>query len=589
LTAEFLFGRHSSRAALFAGAAAAFVVGVDLLRAIRPAVLLDPEPSWMPYRYLLWLGVASATAAAGVLAAAAVVFARGWPPTDAPLPSLPFGRRSLVAIAVLAVVAGAALRFVALERLPDSLWIDDVSLIPAALTLEGGVDDFADSVRPHPFGVPKPFGAVGVLYLELYRLSLDLFGVTVFGVRFLFALAGVLSLLTGTLLGRSLLPKGGGTLAALILAGLRWQLILSRWSYAVVIVPLVDVATLLLLRARRRDSAASALLAGATVGLAAHVYLSSWIAAAALFAFAAWPSGESGRVRTRVPALFVAGFLFAVAPLFVFREGRTAPYFARTSDHNVRLEIERTRSAMPPFAAAADAIAAPWLLSDPTSRHDLPGRSRLGLLGVPLALSLLRALLRPRDELSALLLAHGAAALAANVSGGQADLPNGMRFAYLIGPTAVAIAGGFLAILELARSRRALALALVGLAAVSSAWGARDALVDWAEGRATFDGFGGGDTLLARAAARWDRFGSVELDTALAHYRLTVEGVRRYRLDPSRETEDGRRETPKRESREFRVVAPGTGTRNGERLVERVGDAWGREWGWIYGRRVEDF
>jgi dolichyl-phosphate-mannose-protein mannosyltransferase len=581
-----VFSRHVSRAATLFGSAISFVVGVDLVRAIRPALLLDPEPSWAIVRFLLWIGVASAAASAGVLGATTLILWSRVDVSHAPLQPLPFGRRTLAAIAVTAVLLGGALRFVALERLPASLWIDDVSLIPAALALEGSPKDFADSVRPHPFGVAKPFGAVGVLYLEIDRLALHLFGVTVFGVRFPFAFAGLLSLVTGALLGRALLPKGGGTLVALILAGLRWHLILSRWSYAIVIAPLVDVATLLLLRARRRRSDPSALLAGVTAGLAAHVYLSAWIAAAALLAFAAWPSGESRTPRIRVPLLFTAGFLIAVLPLFVFREGRTASYFARTADHNLRLEIERTRSWMPPFAAAADAMAAPWFLSDPIARHDLAGRSRLGLLGIPLALGLLRALLLPREDLSALLLAHAGAAVAANVTGGQADLPNGMRFAYLMSVTAVAIAAGLLSLLRLARPpRRVLALSLVGIAIVSSGLGARDALVTWAQGRAAFDGFGGEDTLLGRAACRWASYGRVELDPRVGHYELTIEGVRRYRLDPDRNTGSSLATGfDARNGRRFRIVPPGSPRREDERLVERIADAWGRQWGWVYGR-----
>jgi hypothetical protein len=49
-----------------------------------------------------------------------------------------------------------------------------------------------------------------VLYLELFRVSLRELGTTILGVRFLSAAAGALSLLTAVLLGRALLPGGGG-------------------------------------------------------------------------------------------------------------------------------------------------------------------------------------------------------------------------------------------------------------------------------------------------------------------------------------------------------------------------------------------
>jgi hypothetical protein len=137
-----------------------------------------------------------------------------------------------------------------------------------------------------------------------------------------------------------------------------------------------------------------------------------------------------------------------------------------------------------------------------------------------------------------------------------------------------------------ASRRQSAAIALTGVLAVASFAGARDAIVRWAGSRTTFDDFWGQDTLLSRAAARWDLYGAVDLDLSLGQNPLTMKGARRYRLDPWREPSAVSR-APKGESgRKFRIVAPGTPAGAGERLVERVGDAWGREWGWIYGRRI---
>ncbi len=132
--------------------------------------------------------------------------------------------------------------------------------------------------------------------------------------------------------------------------------------------------------------------------------------------------------------------------------------------------MERTRSVMPPIAAAADTFAAPWFLADPTPRHDLPGRRRLPWpLGVAVAIAFARAFLRPRDAVAGLLLAHGAAVLLAVVAGGQADHPNGSRFAYLASLAAVAAAAGVLWLVGLfpPARRRAAALAAVGILAIA--------------------------------------------------------------------------------------------------------------------------
>lgn len=578
-----------ARAAVIVGALAGFVAVVDLVRLTRFALLTDPEPTWAPARLLLGLGVGAAAAAAAVLAASAICFLAAAPRFQRDAVALPLRPWALAALAAAAVLLGSAARFAALDRVPDTLFLDDVSLIDPTLALTGSWSDFADAIRPVPFGVSKLFGTVGVAYLEAFRLALEVFGTTVFGLRFLSAFAGAISIVTAGLVARALLPRGGGTLAAIVLSGLRWHLILSRWGWnMIVLAPVVDVATLLLIRARRRSgpgALAAAAAAGALAGLGAHIYLAGWIAGAALGGFCLWPgaSDDAPRARVRRALLFGVGFLFVVAPLFLFREGRALPYFARTGDHNVLHEVRYHRSLAPVFSVAADALVAPWIVPDPTSRQDLPGRSRLGwLLGIPLLAVLACALVRPREELSGLLLLHAGAALAATLAGGESGNPNGARFAYLTTLTAVAVAAGILRLLAaMTPSRRPVAaLAAVGLLAVAGALGARDALLRWPELRETFDGFHGPDTLIGRAAARWDEFGRVEVDGVLGHSPVTIGGVRRHRLDPDPPLKPlaGR-------ARHFHVAASGSTPAFPERVVECVRDTWGREWAVVLGAR----
>jgi hypothetical protein len=588
----------AARTALWLGLLVSFAAGVDAVRWIGPALLTDADPSWAASRLLLWLLVLVLAALAGGAAAGAFVLWSRIPAAGAPLRPLALPAWALGALVAAAIVAGAALRFAALDREPEAMWVDDVSLIRPALALRGAPPDFANAIRSAPFGVPRPYGTVGVLYLEGYRAVLRLWGTTVFGVRFPSALAGVASLVTATLLGRALLPSGGGALAALILAGLRWHLILSRWAWVMLaLAPIVDVATLLAIRAREpgRRGPAWALGAGLVAGIGAHVYLSAWPAGAALAFFLLLPSGDSARSRPpRVDAArsgllraaaFGAGFAICAAPLFLFREGRVAPYFARTADHNVFLEMARQKSSMPPVAAAADTLAAPWFLSDPTPRHDLPGRRRLPWpLGVAVAIAFARAFLRPRDAVSGLLLAHGAVVLLAVVAGGQADHPNGSRFAYLASLAAVAAAAGVLWLVGLlpAARRRAAALAAVGMVAVLGVLGARDALIVWPERPETFASFHGQDTWIGRAASRWDAYGPLAIEPGIAHSALAFEAIRGYRLDPdvlARGRGGGR---PLLRSR---LVHPGTAPDSDERVVERVVDPWGKEWARVLSRR----
>ncbi len=593
-------GGSAPGARLFA-AATAFLAGVAFARLVHPALLVDPAPSWRLWRALLWLALLAVVALAG---RAALLLFESFARSEAgsrPEAPLPFGRGALVTLAAAAFAAGALLRFAGLETVPFPLWVDDVSLVPAALALKGAPPDFADSIRPAPFGVPKPFGSVGVLYLELSRLSLLLWDTTVLGVRFPSAAAGALSLATAGLLGRALLPAGGGALSLLVLAGLRWHLVLSRWAWnAIVLAPVTDLAALALLRARSARGRRATLLAlssGLLAGLAAHLYLAAFAAAAALLVLALWPGGaEPARaVRLRRAALFLAGFTVAAAPLFLLREGRTFGLFARTSQ-NLGADVRRARSAWPILDVSADALAAPWLVSDPVSRNDLPGRSRLGpVLGAALALALARALAHPRGELSAFLLAHSAAGLAAAVAGGGALHPNGYRFVYLAGPASVGVAAGLMALLAGTPRprRRAAALALAGLVAISGSLAARDALEAWPRARETWSGtsgFFGEDTLLGRAAVRWGRLGEVRVDPALGHSRLQWENVARFAIVTRRERAEwfgagGPLAARAAGRRTFRVAPPGTAPLPGERRVETLTDGFGKSWAVVLGSR----
>ncbi|HSS44991.1 MAG TPA: hypothetical protein VLO07_06585, partial [Thermoanaerobaculia bacterium] len=334
---------------------------------------------------------------------------------------------------------------------------------------------------------------------------------------------------------------------------------------------------------------------GLAAGLATHLYLASWVGAAALLALALWPpqAARSRRRRLLLPLVFAGMFACAAAPLFLFKEGRIAPYFARASDHSLLKEIGYWHSLWPAFQAAADSLAAPWFGVDPFRHQDLPGKTRLDwILGPPVALALARSLLRAREAFSAFLLCHGGAALAASIAGGHAGVPNSYRFGYLSNVTAVAAAGGMLCLLSLLSlpRRREGAFAVLALIALSGTLAARDALLTWPSRQETFDGFHGQDTLLARALLRWQPYGRVVFLPGLEHSGITIEGIFRYRLDPGqREGRDRAARTPSAAGapdRSFRLVSPGTAPASGERLVERVDDSWGRSWGVVLARRA---
>ena len=159
------------------------------------------------------------------------------------------------------------------------------------------------------------------------------FGATVTGVRMPSFCGGVLSLLTATLLARALLPRGGAALAALVLAGLRWHLILSRWGWHSILTPLVDVAALLLLRARRGRRPAPA---SWPASCWASGRTSTWRPGPRASGCAALPLARRPRRRRYPPARGARSFSRPASssrrrPLFLFREGRTISYFGRAA------------------------------------------------------------------------------------------------------------------------------------------------------------------------------------------------------------------------------------------------------------------
>ncbi|MEO8192096.1 MAG: glycosyltransferase family 39 protein [Acidobacteriota bacterium] len=577
-------GNRASLAALAAGLGASLVAAAGAVRRIGPLLLSDQDPAWALPRLVLTVGVIGVAAAAGILAATAMLLWSRSRAAQLPLEPLPWRGSALAAVAMTAVAAAAAARFTRLSDVPLALWIEDLTLIDPSLALTGTWRDFADAIRPAPFGVARPYGSVGVLYLEAFRACLHAFGTTAFGVRFLSALAGTVSCVTAVLLGRALLPRGGGSLAGLALAGLRWSLILSRWGYvAIVLIPLADAAALALLHAKRRRSAAAALAAGAILGVGAHVYLAAWIVLVALVLFALWPVEGGAPVSRRVflTVALVCGFAAVAAPLFLLREGRRAPYFARARNQSMLRVLRSARSPLPLLASAADAVAAPWWLPDPSPWQDVP-KPRLGwLIGIPVAVALGRSLLSPGTEISAFLLAHAGAASAAFVASGPVMQPNGFRFAYLTTVTAIAAAAGLLALAGAAprKARRSAALLAVGVLLVSGALSLRAVFFDWAPRLEVLDGFEGHDNLLARVALQWECYGRVEIDPALVLWPAGLEAIRRVRrtdLPPGPATPPGRT---------FRIVPSATLPSAGERAVSRIADEHGAPLALVLARR----
>ncbi|MEP6800778.1 MAG: hypothetical protein ABJC07_02490 [Acidobacteriota bacterium] len=141
------------------------------VRFAGPLLLTDPDPAWALPRLLLTLAAIGATAAAGIAGSAAMRFWSDTRTVRQPLEPRPWRGSALAALAVAALAAGAAARFTRLSTVPLALWVEDLTLIDPSLALSGTWRDFDDAIRPAPFGVARPYGSVGVLYLELFRAT----------------------------------------------------------------------------------------------------------------------------------------------------------------------------------------------------------------------------------------------------------------------------------------------------------------------------------------------------------------------------------------------------------------------------------
>jgi hypothetical protein len=364
---------------------------------------------------------------------------------------------------------------------------------------------------------------------------------------------------------------------------------MSQWGWnAIVLTPILDLAALSMLGARRRNRILFAGLAGIVVGLGAHIHLAAWIGGAGLGLWAVWPSAKAITLRRRalLGAFFLGGLLLATIPFL--RDDPLGHYFVRVAQSSrVPMTVPTTTRAWWRAETAHAALTAPWWTGDLVSRHDLPGRFRLDwIVGTALAAALLRAVLTPRDELSAYLLASAAAGFLSTMAWGRGGTPNSYRYSYLSTTTALAAASGALWLLSAVpfSRRRGAAYMVMGGFAISGALGAREALLVWPEHRATFDGFGGWDTLVGQAAARWEPYGPVRVDPSIGGAPIVFENVRAFRLEPSTWTAQGPASVL---ATSLRIVGPGVRPGSWERVVERIRDGWGREYGQVLATRIE--
>src|SRR3954466_14780060 len=192
-------------------------------------------------------------------------------------PSALSAKRQTLLILFCILAAAAALRFAALNSIPNGVWLDE-----ALKGIEG-----IESVRTGHFQIfyPANNGREG-LWVAVIGFSESIFGVNQFGLRFASALVGTLTVLFIFLLTRRFYSDRVALLAAWFTATGFWHVLFSRLAFRGILVPLLLTAALyFLLRAEEKFEAAqrgdawlSAIVGGVLFGLGFHSYISFRVA-----------------------------------------------------------------------------------------------------------------------------------------------------------------------------------------------------------------------------------------------------------------------------------------------------------------------
>ncbi len=478
---------------------------VFLAREDRWAVLFFfTKETWL-YVLLLWLKDVALALLAAVLFAALVSVTEILERTPSPRVT-----RGVLAVVLLAVGVGVALRFAFPRMIPPGLWFDPPfearALLerPDGLPWIGGVPLHADPVAAGNREL------VSYVYLHFYDAVFRVFGRGEAGFGALSAVPGALAIPAAAWLAWEVSGSLPAAYAAVLVALGLWPLVFSRWGYtAAALIPLAFLAAAAALAALRTRRISLAVLAGVCVGLSLHTHSSSWAVAAGL---GIWALSLVRAKETR--ALVVAAFLAAALAFLPFGIGylrnpanlggriRDVPAGSRVSGAYGAPVTGALRVPATLVTNALDYAGVLVFTPDPNPRDGVPGRPALHpLLGVLALAGFARAAAR-RDRGDLALLALAGGSLAAGVLSNPGGAPNTIRTCVFVAAALVA-AAGILATWAAALARRfpvRAGVAAAGLAAAVLVLETRPFLATWASHPAVLGAFCVTETSAARVA-----------------------------------------------------------------------------------------
>ncbi|MCS6800775.1 MAG: glycosyltransferase family 39 protein [Chloroflexota bacterium] len=310
--------------------------------------------------------------------------------------SAPFTRIDWLLFGGVILVA-ALLRLPALDTIPPGLWRDEAGYALAAQDIQRGLLKvyWGDKEPLFPYVLAGVFAALGPS-VETVRGTAALFGVGTVGLTFL--------------LGRLLLGRWGGSVAAIGLATTFWTLDLNRIGFRVNTMPFfLTLAFWLLWRGLIRGGRGNWLGAGIALGVTPYTYLAARMAPVAVALFFGWLLLVD---RRRVAAdrsgwaLLAGGMILTALPLLIYFVVEPASFLDRAK------QLSPFSGAASPAEIAVIAARGVWdtvgmffWRGDSEPRHNLPGRPVLDLAsGALFALGGAICIVRFRERAAAFLL-----------------------------------------------------------------------------------------------------------------------------------------------------------------------------------------
>jgi 4-amino-4-deoxy-L-arabinose transferase-like glycosyltransferase len=294
-------------------------------------------------------------------------------------------RRSALGLALVVVLA-LALRLYQIDALPYGLWRDEARHGLFALRI-------LDTPGYRPVYIAE--GGVNMPAFGFYpfALALDVWGIHIWTMRTVTALAGALTVLPLYALVRRLFGRADvALLAAAFLAMSSWHITLSRFSFPTVFEPLLSLSGLWLLavalappeQAPRRTllRLGAALLGGVCLGLAMQMYHTGRVVpvvAGLLALLLLWQARAHWRHWLAGAATAALGFALVTAPLVAYALTNTDAMDERVG--RVFLLTNAIEQGRAPLAALDDSVGRHLLMfnvrGDSNSRHHAPERPLL--------------------------------------------------------------------------------------------------------------------------------------------------------------------------------------------------------------------